>query len=262
MEDKAKEYTEKQYYKVDDIDEFNGEPLAVYRAYKQCQEDMAKESIAFANFLKADFEMEDSGSSDDILWLLCGTRQTYTTDEIYDEFIKSRSFIKSLNKKDREEIQPNDIWNKESQDKIKEHILNLAKKQTPKDRLETELMAKKYTEEDMINIVNKSRETGLTAEYLILQLSEKERKEMSLNDAIEHLKQNPKESVKITLSENERNGISDFLRNYDEKAKKYTSEDYATKIMEVAYYGFPLVQRKETVHKIINALLIEYAEQK
>ena len=42
MEDKAKEYTEKQYYKVDDIDEFNGEPLAVYRAYKQCQEDMSK----------------------------------------------------------------------------------------------------------------------------------------------------------------------------------------------------------------------------
>ena len=43
MEDKAKEYTEKQYYKVDDIDEFNGEPLAVYRAYKQCQEDMSKD---------------------------------------------------------------------------------------------------------------------------------------------------------------------------------------------------------------------------
>ena len=28
-------------------------------------------------------------------------------------------------------------------------------------------MAKKYTEEDVINIVNKSRETGLTAEYLM-----------------------------------------------------------------------------------------------
>jgi hypothetical protein len=66
--------------------------------YTQCQEDMAKESIAFANFLKADFEMEDSGSSDDILWLLCGTKHTYTTDEIYDEFIKSRSLINSLNK--------------------------------------------------------------------------------------------------------------------------------------------------------------------
>ena len=32
-------------------------------------------------------------------------------------------------------------------------------------------MAKKYTEEDVINIVNKSRETGLTAEYLILSLN-------------------------------------------------------------------------------------------
>ena len=83
------------------------------------------------------------------------------------------------------EIQPEEIWNKESQEKIKEHILNLAKKQTPKDRLETELMA-----------------------------------------------------------------------------KKYTSEDYATKIMEVAYYDFPLVHPKETVHKIITALLIEYVEQK
>ena len=68
------------------------------KGYSQCQKDMAKESIAFANFLKADFEMEDSGSSDDILWLLCGTRQTYTTDEIYNEFIKSRSLINSLNK--------------------------------------------------------------------------------------------------------------------------------------------------------------------
>ena len=33
---------------------------------------------------------------------------------------------------------------------------------------------KKYTEEDMINIVNKSRETGLTAEYLILQLNKQD----------------------------------------------------------------------------------------
>ena len=33
---------------------------------------------------------------------------------------------------------------------------------------------KKYTKEDMINIVNKSRETGLTAEYLILQLNKQD----------------------------------------------------------------------------------------
>ncbi len=50
----------------------------------------------------------------------------------------------------RKEIQPNDIWNKESKDKIKEHILNLSKKQNPKDRFETELMAKKYKEEDKL----------------------------------------------------------------------------------------------------------------
>ncbi len=35
-------------------------------------------------------------------------------------------------------------------------------------------MDKKYTEEDIINIVNKSRETGLTAEYLILQLNKQD----------------------------------------------------------------------------------------
>jgi hypothetical protein len=33
---------------------------------------------------------------------------------------------------------------------------------------------KKYTVEDMINIVNKSRETGLTVEYLILSLNKQE----------------------------------------------------------------------------------------
>ena len=33
---------------------------------------------------------------------------------------------------------------------------------------------KKYTEEDVINIVNKSRETGLTAEYLILQINKQD----------------------------------------------------------------------------------------
>lgn len=33
---------------------------------------------------------------------------------------------------------------------------------------------KKFTEKDVINIVNKSRDTGLTAEYLILQLLNKQ----------------------------------------------------------------------------------------
>ena len=45
------------------------------------------------------------------------------------------------------------------------------------------------------------------------------------------------------------------------KETKITSEDYATKIMDVAYYDFPLIHPKETVHKIINELLIEYANQ-
>jgi cob(I)alamin adenosyltransferase len=56
MEDKAKEYTEKQYYKVDNVDEFNGEPLAVYRAYKQCQEDMADDMVKLANYLRNNYQ--------------------------------------------------------------------------------------------------------------------------------------------------------------------------------------------------------------
>ena len=51
-------------------------------------------------------------------------------------------------------------------------------------------------------------------------------KEMSLNEAVEYLKQNPKESVKVTLSENERNGINDFFKNYKVKRKyKKDNED-------------------------------------
>jgi hypothetical protein len=40
---------------------------------------------------------------------------------------------------------------------------------------------------------------------------------------------------------------------------KQTAEQYAEKIMEVAYFNFPLVKPKETVHKIITALITEYA---
>jgi lambda repressor-like predicted transcriptional regulator len=54
---------------------------------------------------------------------------------------------------DRKEIQPEDIWNKESQDKIKEHIKSVSKNQSSEEILETELMAKKYTEEDLIKAI-------------------------------------------------------------------------------------------------------------
>ena len=42
------------------------------------------------------------------------------------------------------------------------------------NKCQEELVNRKYTEEDVINIVNKSRETGLTAEYLILQLNKQD----------------------------------------------------------------------------------------
>ena len=38
-------------------------------------------------------------------------------------------------------------------------------------------------------------------------------------------------------------------------------ESYTNKIMEVAYHNFPLVHPKETVNKVITALLVEYASQ-
>ena len=63
--------------------------------------------------------------------------------------------------KERKEIQPEDIWNKESQDKIKEHILNHANNQSSEDMLKTELAGKKYTEEDLENAFNSGRGYGV-----------------------------------------------------------------------------------------------------
>lgn len=40
------------------------------------------------------------------------------------------------------------------------------------------------------------------------------------------------------------------------------SKQYAEKIVEVAYYNFPLVHPKETVLKCIDALIVEYSNQK
>lgn len=40
-----------------------------------------------------------------------------------------------------------------------------------------------------------------------------------------------------------------------------TTEDYATKIMEVAYHNFPLVPPKESVHSVIKELIMEYAKK-
>ena len=39
------------------------------------------------------------------------------------------------------------------------------------------------------------------------------------------------------------------------------TKDYSNKIIEVAYHNFPLVYPKETVSKVITALLGEYANQ-
>jgi hypothetical protein len=42
------------------------------------------------------------------------------------------------------------------------------------NQCQEDMADKKYTKEDIINIVNKSRQTGLTAEYLILQLNKQD----------------------------------------------------------------------------------------
>jgi hypothetical protein len=59
------------------------------------------------------------------------------------EQLIARYFTKGYNKCQE------DMADKESQNKIKEHILNHANNQSSEDRLETELAAKKYTEEDV-----------------------------------------------------------------------------------------------------------------
>ncbi len=70
-------------------------------------------------------------------------------DNAYERQIWIDAYTKCQEDMARKEIQPEDIWNKENQDKIKEHILIHAGGQSPEDKLETELAAKKYTEEDM-----------------------------------------------------------------------------------------------------------------
>jgi glycogen synthase len=72
-------------------------------------------------------------------------------DNVYERQIWIDAYTKcqeDMTDKNRKEVQPEDIWNKENQDKIKEHILIHAGNQSPEDKLETELAAKKYTEED------------------------------------------------------------------------------------------------------------------
>ena len=48
---------------------------------------------------------------------------------------------------------------------------------------------------------------------------EKPLKKISLHDTIEYLKKNPKETFKIFLSEDERNDINNFFKNYKVKRK-------------------------------------------
>jgi hypothetical protein len=42
------------------------------------------------------------------------------------------------------------------------------------NKCQEDIINRKYTKEEVISIVNKSRETGLTAEYLILQLDNRD----------------------------------------------------------------------------------------
>lgn len=49
--------------------------------------------------------------------------------------------------------------------------------------------------------------------------------------------------------------------NAEKNMSKITVDEYAVKIMDVAYFDFPLVHPKETVRKVISALIEEYASQ-
>lgn len=47
-------------------------------------------SVSFADYLISDFEMVSEGVEEELLWQLCGTKQRYTSDEIYNIFINER----------------------------------------------------------------------------------------------------------------------------------------------------------------------------
>ena len=47
-------------------------------------------SVSFADYLISDFEMVSEGVEEELLWQLCGTKQRYTSEEIYNVFINER----------------------------------------------------------------------------------------------------------------------------------------------------------------------------
>lgn len=76
--DKAKEYTEKEYCMIGDVDELNGEPFAVYEAYKQALKDNSDKKFTLEemrNFAKSCFAKCDDENFyqlvDDEIELLC-----------------------------------------------------------------------------------------------------------------------------------------------------------------------------------------------
>ena len=47
-------------------------------------------SVSFADYLISDFEMVSEGIEGELMWQLCGTKQRYTSEEIYNVFINER----------------------------------------------------------------------------------------------------------------------------------------------------------------------------
>ena len=95
IEKLALAYTEKEYYKVDDKDELNGEPLAVFRAY--CQ--------ALSVFQSLQDNADKLNEAVSLLYKLVENTELFFG---YDEANKNsnvrnaKTFINSLNKQDNE----------------------------------------------------------------------------------------------------------------------------------------------------------------
>lgn len=95
MEKLALAYTEKEYYKADDKDELNGEPLAVFKAY--CQ--------ALSVFQALQDNSDNKYTENDMRMAYnkgCNTTMA-EYEKVVPEHIKPMSFekfIQSLNKKD------------------------------------------------------------------------------------------------------------------------------------------------------------------
>jgi len=79
MEKKLRIILERARYGVEPLEDLEQELLNLHSV-----------SVSFADYLISDFEMVSEGVEEELLWQLCGTKQRYTSEEIYNVFMNER----------------------------------------------------------------------------------------------------------------------------------------------------------------------------